>query len=320
LTPEREAGESGSTAVARLTWNGEPILGVALVDGGSSVLTAHESDIVRVWNLQSGRVAREGRLPGRTASLSVSADGRRIVVGLVAAARGVSAVILDPATLEPVARLSGQAGVVQSVAVTSDGAMAATAGEAGVWLWDVAGGRAIERWPQAVRARALSLASDGALLAAGVERPAGVMVWPSSASGTARLTPVMTATAAGRATAVVLSPDGRLVSGADDGRLRMWDVGAERARATLEGHSGAITAIAVSPDGNWIVSASQDRTVRVWDDEPSLVHTYQLAEVVEYLAFSDNGERLAAASRGGTIAVWDLQRLSMLLLERRGRM
>jgi WD40 repeat protein len=198
--------------------------------------------------------------------------------------------------------------------------MAATAGEAGVWLWDVAGGRAIERWPQAVRARALSLASDGALLAAGVERPAGVMVWPSSASGTARLTPVMTATAAGRATAVVLSPDGRLVSGADDGRLRMWDVGAERARATLEGHSGAITAIAVSPDGNWIVSASQDRTVRVWDDEPSLVHTYQLAEVVEYLAFSDNGERLAAASRGGTIAVWDLQRLSMLLLERRGRM
>jgi WD40 repeat protein len=315
VTAEREADEGGSTRIATLTWKGEPTVGVAFVDDGL-LMTAHASDVVRVWDLQSGTVARQARLPGEAASLATSADGRKIVIGLAGSAGGVSAVVFDPVRLEPLARLSGHQGTVRSVAVTSDGAMAATASDAGLWLWDVASGRSVERWPAAVRPRALSLASDGVLLAAGVDRPAGLIVWPSSADGAARRAPVMTATGAGAVAAVVLTTDGRLVSAGDDGRLRVWDVGSDEPRATLEGHGAAITAITVNPDSSRIASGSADRTVRVWDEAPSLLHTYQLADAVQCLAFSPDGGRLAAVLRGGTIAVWDMRRLSELLLER----
>jgi WD40 repeat protein len=34
---------------------------------------------------------------------------------------------------------------------------------------------------------------------------------------------------------------------------------------TLDGHAGGITACAVTPDGRRVVSASRDRTLKVWD-------------------------------------------------------
>lgn len=36
-------------------------------------------------------------------------------------------------------------------------------------------------------------------------------------------------------------------------------------RATLRGHSEWVTACAVSPDSSFIVSASWDNTLKVWD-------------------------------------------------------
>src|SRR5450759_5314318 len=34
---------------------------------------------------------------------------------------------------------------------------------------------------------------------------------------------------------------------------------------TLAGHTASVTACAVSPDGTWIVSASADETLKIWD-------------------------------------------------------
>lgn len=33
----------------------------------------------------------------------------------------------------------------------------------------------------------------------------------------------------------------------------------------LSGHTGHVNACAVSPDGTWIVSSSEDKTLRIWD-------------------------------------------------------
>ena len=35
----------------------------------------------------------------------------------------------------------------------------------------------------------------------------------------------------------------------------------------LEGHAGGVWGCAVDPQGRWIVSASKDETLRVWDAE-----------------------------------------------------
>jgi len=43
---------------------------------------------------------------------------------------------------------------------------------------------------------------------------------------------------------------------------RLWDMATGRLKATLEGHSSYVRAVAISPDGLTCVSGSKDKTVR----------------------------------------------------------
>src|ERR1700733_14075583 len=71
----------------------------------------------------------------------------------------------------------------------------------------------------------------------------------------------------------------------------------------LEGHTGYVSAVAFSPDGSLLVSASGDRTVRLWN--PSTGQEVQKLEghtsYVSAVAFSPDGSLLVSASDDGTV-------------------
>ena len=77
---------------------------------------------------------------------------------------------------------------------------------------------------------------------------------------------------------------------------------------SLIGHSDWIRAIAFSPDGKYLVSGSNDRTVRLWD-----LQTGQLIRLfkghkqrVKCIQISEDGKLIISGSADSTVKIWEL--------------
>src|SRR5918996_848833 len=65
-------------------------------------------------------------------------------------------------------------------------------------------------------------------------------------------------------TAVFTPDDTQIVSGGFGGQARIWALDGSPA-GELVGHEAAISVVRISPDGSTAITASSDKTVRVWD-------------------------------------------------------
>ena len=75
----------------------------------------------------------------------------------------------------------------------------------------------------------------------------------------------------------------------------------------LEGHTSSITELVFSSDGTTLASASEDRTIRLWDVTTG-THKHKLTGHNSYIysiAFSPDGTILASGSGNGKIRIWD---------------
>jgi WD40 repeat protein len=78
---------------------------------------------------------------------------------------------------------------------------------------------------------------------------------------------------------------------------------------TLKGHTGDITAVAVTPDGRHAVSASRDRTLKVWDLEAGRNQRTLVGHISAVLAVAvtGDGKHIISGSAEGAVKVWDLE-------------
>ncbi|MCU0566973.1 MAG: caspase family protein [Oculatellaceae cyanobacterium Prado106] len=100
------------------------------------------------------------------------------------------------------------------------------------------------------------------------------------------------------------------ISNSDQAKLRLQTeatmqqaIETTQERNRLEGHSQRVNRVALSPDGQWIVSGSDDATVRIWQINGALAKTLTLSDRVTDLSFSPNGRSLAAATADGKVTL-----------------
>lgn len=109
-------------------------------------------------------------------------------------------------------------------------------------------------------------------------------------------------------TCLAISPDDkRVVSGASDGEIKVWDLTSGEEVLLLQSHQLGLAGIQVnqvsfSPDGRWIVSGSGDGKIKVWNAESGeLIRTIEerlpglnnLGPVLNF-AFNNDGTKLTA--------------------------
>src|SRR6185503_16662776 len=82
-----------------------------------------------------------------------------------------------------------------------------------------------------------------------------------------------------------------------------------RAELVLQtGHTGSVNALALSPDGRFLVSGSEDVTLKIWDTATgNVLRTLSGHEKpVLAAAISPDGKLIASGGADQTVRVWDV--------------
>jgi serine/threonine protein kinase/sugar lactone lactonase YvrE len=113
----------------------------------------------------------------------------------------------------------------------------------------------------------------------------------------------------------LVSLGGKRVASADDaGKIMVWDIAKREAVKRMDGHSGAILAMAITPDRKWLVSGGRDQKVIAWNlgGGKNRVLAKGLGRV-SALAISPDGREVAVGTSNGTIHLIELSSGGKLL-------
>jgi len=133
--------------------------------------------------------------------------------------------------------------------------------------------------------------------------------------------------------AVAVHPKGFIATASKDKTLRLWDLSDRRCLAVCVGHLESVCAVQFGQRGFWFVSASRDRTIKLWrpddfppkqiEDEPKELRTAIAAvgheKDVTCFAISPNDSLIASGSIDKSITIWskDLIQITVIRGHRR---
>jgi WD40 repeat protein len=186
---------------------------------------------------------------------------------------------------------------VESVAVSPDGALVATAaGEGGVRLYDAKTG-VLKRTMGDVGDRDVVFSPDGqTLTAAGFHMDKLVGVFDVH---TGKRTLALAGHTEWEADATAFSPDGKLLaSTGTDKQILVWELATGKLRHQLKNQPFRIAALAFSPDSATLAGGGGDKQVRLWDATTRELKSSFTphGDWIATLAFAPNGKTIASAS------------------------
>jgi WD40 repeat protein len=117
---------------------------------------------------------------------------------------------------------------------------------------------------------------------------------------------------------MVLSQDGKILITGSYRKIKVWEISSTQNQKnfpdtqpiyTLMGHSHIVNSLAMSADAKFLISGSQDQTIRVWNlATGELIHILKgHQDSVNAVVLSPNEQIIASASADKTIKLWHLQ-------------
>ena len=105
-----------------------------------------------------------------------------------------------------------------------------------------------------------------------------------------------------------ISSDGKyMAAGSDKGRIYMFSLN-ENERSVIDAHDDIIQEIEFLPGKHQFISASHDKTCKLWNASGELINVYTGHEApVVSIAVNKSGNKLASASWDNTCRVWEIK-------------
>jgi len=107
----------------------------------------------------------------------------------------------------------------------------------------------------------------------------------------------------------------RLVSGSDDFTMIMWHPKSGRKPVNrMTGHQALINQVVFSPDGFYFVSASFDKSIKLWDGKTGKFIASFRGHVgsVYQVAWSADSRMVVSGSKDSTLKVWDVEKRKLM--------
>ena len=286
------------SAQAQLAGHGGPVRSIAISVDGKNVLSGSFDTAAIRWSLVGGSAEQVLRFHADAVNaVAFLRDGRMATAGADA-----KIALWTAGRQQPDEVLEGHTAPIVALAVSPDGAtLASAAWDGTARLWPLGGGarRVLEGHTQNVNGVAFT--PDGkSLVTVGYDLT--VRVWPLSGG------PPDVITMPAPLNAVAVAPDGEIVTGGADGKLRFLSAGAKEVGEVQAG-STPIIALAISPDGARVAAAGIGGTVNLVERRTRSVSSVLAGPglPVWSVAFMPDGVTLLTGGADATIRRWNAQ-------------
>ncbi|MFD8393686.1 TIR domain-containing protein [Streptomyces sp. NPDC059680] len=312
---------ASGTALHRLPGHSAPVYTVSFGPGGTTLVTGDASGAVRLWDLGSGR--QTGELAGHRGAVyraRFGPDGTVLATTDQGDERhGGTVRVWDLATGTPRHEFTGHSGRVYTLDFHPGGTLLVSGDTEGeVRLWDLAGGRSAGLLGGCRGAVYQVLFDpDGSLLAAG-DSAGVVRLWRIEPEADPVAAPLNRQPAEHRGSVWVCKfrPHGDtpsqgagalLVTGGNDGVVRLWDPATGQGRRILRGHGRRIATLSFSADGALLAAGGNDGVIRVWQSASGrrLRELTGQSDRLVSAVFGPAGPLLATASSDGDLYLWN---------------